>query len=181
MVLITPLSSFDRSKLEEEDYAVFGGTFDPVHEGHLIVVRSLKEIFPTLIIAPTTLNPWKKDQLQPTSQTQRLEMMQLVLGAENLSFSSDITGSGIILADFAYNYSRELVSYLRSKRRGVLYWAVGEDLEAGVGKWQNWEELNVPVLSASIVINSHSTMVREGKLKPHPAIKDYILQHRLYQ
>lgn len=45
--------------------AIFGGSFDPIHTGHKIIVEEALKVLniDKLIIVPTYLNPLKKDFL----------------------------------------------------------------------------------------------------------------------
>lgn len=63
--------------------AYFGGTFDPIHEGHLHLARSAQQHyqFERFLFVPTELNPNKSDQI-PTEGRYRLEMLKNAIGKE---------------------------------------------------------------------------------------------------
>jgi pantetheine-phosphate adenylyltransferase len=61
--------------------AVYPGTFDPVHKGHLDVIRRSSRIFDRLIVAVGT-NP---DKAPFFSAEQRVELVQKVLDIEKLT------------------------------------------------------------------------------------------------
>lgn len=56
---------------------VFGGTFDPVHPGHLNIIKTLSEKFDKVIVVPTTirLKAFKKNE-QMFSFNERFEMLK---------------------------------------------------------------------------------------------------------
>ena len=167
------------TQIAADDFVVFGGTFDPIHEGHLSIIRSSLELFSTVIIAATTENPWKPDK--PTPIALRKEMIELVLAAESLPLTDEFGGKGVSIYPFDYQYSEEVVSELRSNTdRGKLYWAVGEDTAPEVPRWRNWTTLDVPVIVCPIVIELHATAIRAGTTAVHPALSEFITTHNLY-
>lgn len=62
---------------------IFGGTFDPIHHGHLILAREARETLglDTVILIPAAASPHKLDQ-KPTAAWIRLEMLQAALEHE---------------------------------------------------------------------------------------------------
>ncbi len=182
MAALIPLSSVQPSSLSSEDYVVFGGTFDPVHEGHLSVIRSLMKIFPLTVLAPTTINPWKVDQGNPTPLPLRMEMLRMVLASEkiNCSATGTVTGTGLSIIEFDYVYAEQLVHYLRTLRQGQIYWAVGQDIASSVAAWRNWESLQVSTVVAPVILDTHSTMIRQRQKSLHSAIEQFVIEHKLY-
>jgi nicotinate-nucleotide adenylyltransferase len=59
---------------------ILGGTFDPVHYGHLLLAESCRDQIPLdrVVLVPAALSPHKLDQ-QPTPATARVEMLQLAI------------------------------------------------------------------------------------------------------
>ncbi len=162
-------------------YVVFGGTFDPIHEGHISAIRNLLQQFDTVIVAPTERNPWK--ELPMTSLSKRVAMIELVLNAESLPFTfvSNELQPGLILSSITYVYAEELVQKFRHTFQGNLHWAIGEDQQESVERWRNWQTLQVPIVSVPIEIDIHSTAVRQGESLPHPAIRNFIDAEQLYR
>jgi len=170
---MSPLSLLKKTELEaklpgENDYVVFGGTFDPPHEGHLSVLEFLKPYFRTIIIAPTEQNPWKEDEATPFAL--RTKMLHLAIKEEE----------GVEYSTHPYLYSEELVKHLRDSRQGTLHWAVGEDSVDTVSEWRNWEALSVPMIVAPVSIDVHSTAVRDGKQALLTCLEEFTKEHRLY-
>ena len=63
--------------------ALFGGSFDPVHKGHVNAVRSLLDTIPQIdrvIIMPAFLNPFKANAMSPADGKDRMEMCRLAFG-----------------------------------------------------------------------------------------------------
>ena len=64
---------------------IFGGTFDPIHLGHLITAQSVKEIrdLEKIIFIPAYISPHKTDA-KPSSPEDRLNMIEFAV--ENIPF-----------------------------------------------------------------------------------------------
>ncbi|HMO18359.1 MAG TPA: adenylyltransferase/cytidyltransferase family protein [Oligoflexia bacterium] len=169
---------------KEDSVIIFGGTFDPIHEGHIQDIRKLLDIAKVIIIAPTSQNPWK--EFSPTSLDNRLEMIRMVLHFEKIPFSEKVTDSNLILSSVPYVYACNLLFEIRQTRESkapgeYYYWAIGEDLIKSAINWKNWKSNGVPFVSLPILDGISATKVRERNIKPHPAIADYIKCHNFYK
>lgn len=60
---------------------IFGGSFDPVHQGHLIVAECCREQarLDRVIFVPTAIQPFKQDRV-PAAGQHRAEMLALAVG-----------------------------------------------------------------------------------------------------
>ena len=60
---------------------LYGGTFDPVHYGHLIPCRAAREFLRAdlVLFIPAQISPPKQDQTPSASPAQRLRMLELAL------------------------------------------------------------------------------------------------------
>jgi nicotinate-nucleotide adenylyltransferase len=69
---------------------ILGGTFNPVHHGHLIVAQEAwyRYELARVILVPAARNPLKDDEPEGSSSEQRLRMLRLVEG-EDSRFSVD--------------------------------------------------------------------------------------------
>ncbi len=151
--------------------AVFGGTFDPIHEGHLGVIRQLVAHFPKVIVAPTSQNPWKTDA---TKLSHRVVMINLALKWEGLDLAASVYEDG-------YVYAIDLVRKLGESEPMPLFWVVGEDIAPEVEKWRDFEPAQVAVIVAPIRIPIHATEIRQSSAGLHPAIVDYAATNGLYR
>ncbi len=59
---------------------IFGGTFDPIHLGHLITAQSVREIrnLEKIIFIPAFISPHKSD-VKTTSAEDRSNMIKLAI------------------------------------------------------------------------------------------------------
>lgn len=181
MSSIIPLAEINPSNLGPADYAVFGGTFNPIHEGHIQALHSLCRLFPLVVAAPTKINPWKQNQPEPAPLELRREMIRLALEAEGIAVTAELSGNGVYISGLDYVYTEELVNHLRRRRAGQIYWVVGADIADSVQHWKNWDNLEITAVVVPIVIDTHATLVRSGAAKAHPALVEFIRDHRLYQ
>ncbi len=167
---------------KSESAIIFGGTFDPIHSGHVQDIRSLLELASTVYLAPTEKNPWKDNK--PASLEDRIQMIRLVLKFEKLPFSENLSEGGnkdgLILLDEPYIYAHELASALTQKTDKTLFWAIGEDLVSGASEWKNWSSQGVPFVILPLLEGTSSTLTRNAEISPHPAITDYIKEKNLY-
>ncbi|MCZ7613467.1 MAG: adenylyltransferase/cytidyltransferase family protein [Ignavibacteriaceae bacterium] len=64
---------------------IFGGTFDPIHLGHLITAQSVKEIrnLDKIIFIPAYISPHKTDA-KPSLPEDRLNMIKIAV--DNIPF-----------------------------------------------------------------------------------------------
>lgn len=70
---------------------IFGGTFDPIHLGHLITAQSVKEIrnLDKIIFIPAYISPHKTDA-KPSSPEDRLKMIKIAVDGIPFFDCSDI-------------------------------------------------------------------------------------------
>ncbi len=121
-----------------ERILLFGGTFDPVHVGHLIVARCLAEDLNagrTLLI-PTGINPLKRVPI--ASIEDRLGMLRAATEGEE--------GFDIFEWDLYRpppSYTIETLEALRKREEANVEWclAVGADMLADLPKWHRASDL----------------------------------------
>ena len=121
-----------------ERIVCFGGAFDPVHNGHLIVARSLAEQrgFGRIKLIPTAQPPHKAPTHSPGED--RLEMLRRAVANEPL-----FEVSAIELHRDGPSYTINTV-YALKQRHGQdaeIGWIIGADMLAILPKWHRVEEL----------------------------------------
>ena len=128
-----------------EKVGLFGGTFDPIHLGHLITAQSVMEIrnLSQIIFVPTSTSPLKQE-IESASTIHRLEMTKLAIqNFKSFSVSDfEINKSGI-------SYSIDTIKHFK-KLHSNLELIIGYDNFSVFDKWIKWEEIlelvNVVVL-----------------------------------
>jgi nicotinate-nucleotide adenylyltransferase len=69
---------------------VYGGTFDPIHNGHLITSRAARELLGAdlVLLIPAWVSPLKKGEPPSATPRQRLEMIRLAI-KDDSDFAAD--------------------------------------------------------------------------------------------
>ncbi len=122
-----------------ERVGLYGGSFNPIHCGHLIIARSVAERLglARVIFLPSAVPPHKQDECLVDSD-QRAEMVRLAIAGEQLfDFSDyDLTRSGP-------SYTIETVAHFRRRlpEGTELFWIIGADWLRELGTWYKAQEL----------------------------------------
>lgn len=118
---------------------IFGGTFDPVHTGHLAAAERVRQDarLDAVVFMPAGVPVFKLGQ-KVTSGVQRLEMCRLAT-AGNPCF--DVSDIEVRRAGNTYTYEtlRELRAHYPANVQ--LFFIVGADAVITLGKWRNAAEL----------------------------------------
>jgi nicotinate-nucleotide adenylyltransferase len=111
---------------------VFGGSFDPVHVGHLVVAETCRERarLDRVLFVPVALQPHKQGQ-PPSPASDRLEMLRLATGGHDaLAVSSIETDRGGV------SYTADTLDALAASHPGdELLLILGPDALAGLPSW----------------------------------------------
>jgi len=121
-----------------ERIGVFGGSFDPVHTGHLIIAQDALEQLELsrVIFIPAAVPPHKQEQELIESRC-RLEMLKLAVES-NLRFSV----SGMELKRGGVSYTVETIQALQEEYPGAeLFFIVGLDSLVELHLWHRVDEL----------------------------------------
>ena len=119
--------------------ALFGGTFNPVHNGHLRIASELAELLPIseLRMMPCGVPPHRDKKM--VSAQQRLEMLQIGIGHDNPA----LTIEDIELQRTTPSYSIDTVNLIRRNLGPSvpLILCLGMDALASISSWHRWEQL----------------------------------------
>ena len=120
--------------------ALFGGTFDPPHRGHIGIAKAAADAFrlDRVLFAPAGRQPLKTETA-PAAFADRLAMVRLVC-AEDARFSASEIDAP--LADEAPNYTVDTLAELReSMPDAELFSLIGADSLLGLPHWREPERL----------------------------------------
>jgi nicotinate-nucleotide adenylyltransferase len=117
---------------------IMGGTFDPIHLGHLIAAESAREAagLDEVWFMPTHIPPHKPNNPKASAE-QRLEMVRLAI-ADHMNFrvvDYELTRGGI-------SYTADTVRILHELHPAVtFYYIIGADMVMYLPKWVQIEEI----------------------------------------
>ncbi|MCC6423631.1 MAG: nicotinate (nicotinamide) nucleotide adenylyltransferase [Phycisphaerales bacterium] len=124
----------------------FGGSFNPIHHGHLLCARAAAERlgFEGVLLIPTAQPPHKPDQTQLAEAKDRLEMCRLAVAGDNFFSVSDLemTRSGP-------SYTLDTIRQLKSNGWGTVSWLIGADMLNYLPKWHRPLEI---IQEANLVV-----------------------------
>lgn len=121
-----------------ERIGLFGGSFDPVHLGHLLVARAaLEEVgLQRIFFIPAAQSPFKPHR-EPAPGPMRMRLLRLALAG-----MTECEVDGQELARGGVSYTIETVRrYAADYPRAVLYYVVGADHVASLPRWREAEAL----------------------------------------
>ena len=126
-------------KSAEMRIGVFGGSFNPVHVGHIELIRKIQILkkYDKLLVVPCKIQPLKAPL--EFSETDRLEMLRLALKNPEIS--------GVEISDFELksegpSYSINTVKHFKNVHpSSAIELIVGTDTFDGIGKWHQIDEL----------------------------------------
>jgi len=121
-----------------EPLALMGGTFDPVHHGHLITARAVAEQqgYRRVVLVPAATPPHK--QAAPSSSDDRLAMLRLAVEGDPLFEISTIE-----LDRGGPSYTLDTLRRLRAVHGQAvpLHWIIGADMLEMLPTWHCAGEL----------------------------------------
>ena len=156
--------------MDEERGALgsLGGSFDPVHVGHLRGAMVVRE---TLNLARVDLVPAAQSPLKPETiltGAHRLAMLELAI--------ADVPGLGVDARELdraGPSFTIDTLEALRAQYGGTraLVWIIGSDSLLTLPRWARWREL----LSLAHV----AVLDRPGSATPPEEVTSWLIQHRL--
>lgn len=114
-----------------------GGTFDPIHNGHLVAASEVADLFglDEVMFVPTG-QPWQKDR--DVSAAEDRYLMTVIATAANPRFSV----SRVDIDRAGPTYTTDTLRDLRAGHPDCdLFFITGADALASILTWQGWEEL----------------------------------------
>ena len=179
---------------------IFGGSFDPIHIGHLNMARKAAKDFNAVVyLVPSPIGIWKA---QSISKTDKLNMLKLAIeGYDELKIDEFELNSG----KDTNNYSIDTVEYFVKKfPNDKIYFLIGEDQAMNFHRWVKAKEISelaqiiyyprsgysVPIENAKTYhmkfikgkpFDMSSTDIRDlSKLNLPRKVLNYIIDHELY-
>jgi nicotinate-nucleotide adenylyltransferase len=125
---------------------LFGGSFDPVHLGHLLVAQAVIEELglDRLFFIPAAQSPFKPEN-KPAAAASRLQLLRLSLAGKT---NYEIDEQEIRRGGVSYTIET-LRDYARRFPKAELFYLIGAD---NVAKLQEWREANELARLAQFVV-----------------------------
>ena len=134
--------------------ALFGGTFDPIHNGHLHLIKSLlaSNRFDNFVVIPAG-DPYQKTTA--TTARHRSAMVELALKDDAVTVSEcEVNRTG---PSYAIDTVEEIANQFPAER---YTWIIGSDAFAGLPTWHRFEELK-GLVNFLVVIRPGATSLPE--------------------
>ena len=137
--------------MREDKTAILGGSFDPVHLGHLFLLHCAVSMtdYTSFILIPAKVSNFKQGNAPKASDSQRLEMLRLALEDYRDIYpedSADMSISTMELERGGISFTSDTVRLLRTelgydgtdRRIGLI---MGDDHVDGLSRWHDFPYL----------------------------------------
>ena len=148
---------------------LFGGTFNPIHSGHIQVIQEVKQGFglDKIFIIPSALPPHKApDGLVDAGD--RIEMIRL-------SFSNhpDFSVSDVELNRSGPSYTIDTVRHFKSilPEAAKLFLILGSDAFLEIDTWKSYKDL---FLLIPFIVMSRGTQGKNRRVFERKTVEDYL-------
>ena len=117
---------------------IYGGSFDPVHCGHLLVAQAAMEelALDRIFFVPAAQSPFKPEN-QPASDAVRLQLLRLALAGKT---HCEIDAQEIERGGISYTVDT-LRNYAKKFPGAKLFYLIGADNAAKLNEWRAATEL----------------------------------------
>ena len=156
---------------------IYGGTFDPIHYGHLRVAAAVCTAFDLnrFLFVPAYVPPHKR-KAELSSSYHRYAMT--VLGAGGVEFPSGtrVTASTIELDSPSTPYTIETMGRLKSESTDAeIFFLMGADSFAEVNLWKDYERL---LTEFNIIVAARPSDEQLGTLHLSPVCRERVVDLR---
>ena len=116
---------------------IMGGTFDPIHIGHLIAASEVHRALnlDRVMFIPAG-QPWQKAEHDLSTSADRLAMVELAVAGDDRFVASDIE-----IRRPGATYAIDTVEQLRMENPDdEFFWIVGDDVLVRIPTWHEWQK-----------------------------------------
>lgn len=132
--------------------AILGGSFDPIHLGHLFLLHSVasRTEYRNIYVIPAAQSNFKRENACTASDHDRLEMVHLAVRDYREIYPQDqvrITVSDMELKRGGISYTLDTVkAILDTEKQDRVGLIIGDDHICGLTRWYGFEELKTKVV-----------------------------------
>ena len=145
---------------------LFGGTFDPIHIGHLIIMENVINAMnlDKIYILPNS-NPPHKLQNKKTDINIRLKMVR-----EAIKDNNKIEINDYDYRNNSIHYTYQTIDYFKKTYpEDEFYFIIGEDSFLDIQKWKNYEQ----ILKENLIVFKRYSEINSSLLSEINKIKKY--------
>lgn len=150
----------------------FGGSFNPIHHGHLVCARAAAERlgFEGVLLIPSAQPPHKPDQTQLADAKDRLAMCRLATDGDKFFTVNDLE-----LKRKGPSYTLDTVRQLKSAGWPAVSWLIGADMVNFLPNWHKPLEL---IEEASLIVMARPGWQFDwGSLgRPYQALRQNVVE-----
>ena len=187
--------------------ALIGGTFDPVHIGHINLFHNVYALagFDSLIVIPAMISNFKQNT-KPVSFSERVSMLELAIEDYKELYPSDKLDIQISRYEGdkgGVSYTSETIRHFYDEvvDEGKVNFIIGDDILPDLNRWHDFEYIKANVrffcfsregkkgdygaevhFICSPITKASSSSIRSGKegmLTNH--VKEFVDEHKLYR
>jgi len=118
---------------------IFGGSFNPIHNGHLLAAQAVFEAagLDKVLLVPSQVSPFKRGAQDVAAGAARMEMVRLAVGGD-----ARFEPCGLELARGGVSYAIDTVRQLQAQHPGTRFsFVVGMDALRDLHLWHQADEL----------------------------------------
>tara|TARA_B100000214_G_C23973628_1_gene631500 strand:- start:2070 stop:2738 length:669 start_codon:yes stop_codon:yes gene_type:complete len=158
-----------------KNIAIFGGTFDPVHKGHLYAVEiAIKKLFLDKLIIVVAKDQWRRNNIIQASPSERLDMVNLAINEERLDSKTRLLNyenkfivevSDIDIKRKGKTYTIDTINEIRSLygKKHSYFFLIGADVALDIHNWKNFNDINSLVNIVVVNRKIHEKIMPEIK------------------
>lgn len=119
---------------KRQKIAVFGGSFDPPHYGHLDIVKNLEKSFDCVFVVPSNISPFKSGADDPKI---RLKICKKFFSSQK----TVVLGREVKRGGISYSVDTAKYLYNKYKKTGDLSWIIGTEELERLDEWHDIDTL----------------------------------------
>ncbi|MFC6322219.1 nicotinate-nucleotide adenylyltransferase [Companilactobacillus baiquanensis] len=203
--ILTKVKSQFQTSHQKRHVGILGGTFNPIHLGHLVIADQVSEqlCLNKILFLPDKIPPHRGvEKQEPINSDDRIEMVKLAI-EDNIHFDLDLTDVNRGGVSYTYDTIKLLKQYNPDTE---YYFIIGGDMVENLSKWAHIDELvnmvhfvgvcrkgfekkskypilwvNTPELEiSSSMIRQHVKKGQSIKYLVPKKVEEYIKDRRLY-